>query len=298
MVCPYTYAAENVAVSTQPQPGENTYPIHMVGSDYEWGYRVFGELSIDRFFIGLSYAQLNAKNVASTIGFNLVFPGGNSNLNFLSKVIAHTSIDYQNFDVKIGVDFRRTCQSRLYAYGNVRWVDLSYSRGAQQYSSVATAIGFISQKVAERSKFEGTAIGLGLGGQREVWCGLGLFGDANILGIIGERRVMPARYERYGDWGGNPGFLNRTMIYPSQSCVIPELDFRIGVDYRYTCGCFTLIGEVGYEVDYFWNVFAFPALNGGDYFQNQPTAHNNGGFVLKCENAGFSGLFFGGRLVY
>jgi hypothetical protein len=58
------------------------------------------------------------------------------------------------------------------------------------------------------------------------------------------------------------------------------------------------VGELGYEVDYLWDAVAFPTVNNSDYFGASALDRNTASFVLRCENIGFSGLFFAGRLLF
>lgn len=125
-----------------------------------------------------------------------------------------------------------------------------------------------------------------------MWCNFGLFGDLNVLGVIAQRRTTNVFAPNSSANNENN---DTNLRYASDTCINPEIDFKIGVNYTYTCDCISLVGELGYEVDYFWNAFAFPkgSIAGGG---GNPARFTNR--FRRCEDAGFSGLFFGAHIFF
>ncbi len=251
-----------------------TIPCHT-----DWGFRLFGNYLNDCLFAAVSYQRLEAATNRPVVATAITGGGIGGTANIVGQV----GIEYQNIDVRVGTHLLQECNSTLYLYGNTRWVDLSHRRAV---GSVRQRDG-ATESFTEKSAFQGGAIGIGLGSEIDVWCGIGAFIDGNVLGVIGNRSLTNVRYRQALI---NPRDLQ--LSYPSDTCIIPEADFRIGLTYTYACGCWKFEGEVGYEVDYFWNGSAFPEFNGIELI---PSTR---GFVLVCENLGLSGLFFGARLIF
>ena len=285
ITCPYAYANRftqfQVADIFDGQKGQ----AQVIPCRAEWGFRVFGNYLEDCFFAGVSYQWFEVTTTRSIVAVapaSLVIQGGS--LNGAGRATGQVGIEYQNVDVRAGKYFLKGCCSSLYLYGNVRWVDLSHRRTAR----FATPNGVIFQDVREKSQLEGGAIGIGFGVDSAIWCDFGAFIDGNILGVIGNRSVKDIRFRsRFA------GSITETVqSYPSETCVIPEVDFRVGINYTYACGCWQMVGEIGYEVDYFWHGSVLPDLTGGIL------ATGAREFVPVCEDLGFSGLFVGGRLIF
>jgi Legionella pneumophila major outer membrane protein precursor len=282
IACPYGYA-QTVVQEFPPSFDALSGRVQIVPCRPDWGFRVFGNYLKDCLFVGVSYQWFQATATKSVVADLLVIRGGG--LTGPGKGTGQMAVEYQNVDVRAGTYFLRGCASTLYLYGNARWVDLSHRRTARLTVLTTGA----TQRIQEKSQLQGGAIGLGAGGEFDIWCGLGGFIDGNILGVIGSRSLKDVEFR--GVAPGAPPQI-RQEFYPSETCVIPELDFRIGLNYTYVCGCLKLEGEIGYEIDYFWHGSVFP--------QSINASFTDGfsGPKPVCEDLGFSGLFFGGRLVF
>ena len=271
VACEYDFATQ----STVPT-GEN-FSVATVKCELDWGFRVFGRYLSDCSFFGLSYQWYQSKSARGVTGLDAV-----RNLANLTAARAEASLrfEYQNVDVSVGKYLHRSCGCNFYVFGNARWVDLSYNRHTRGID-----VAGIVLNANEKSTLEGGALGVGVGTEIDLWCDIGLFGSANLLGVIAERSTRRV----FAPAGGAAAPANvQTIRYGSDTCINPEVDFRIGLNYTYQCGCWGFVGEIGYEVDYFWNAFSFPQGN-----VTTPTER-----FRVCEDVGFSGLFFGGRILF
>lgn len=252
--------------------------ISTVGCQLDWGFRVFAAYLSRCSFTGFSYQWFDSKSAASLAAPAVTRFGQVANV-----TKASLRLQYQNVDVRMGKFLHRSCGCDFYVFGNARWVDLQYRRTVQGIVNTGQLAGQV-QTVNQKSTLQGGALGVGAGAEFDVWCDVGLFGEANILGIIAERSTKDATFTNV-----TPAGVAATVpfTYASDTCINPELNFRLGLNYTYTCGCWSFVGEVGYEVDYFWNAFAFNQFTGPAITQ-----------FRQCEDVGFSGLFFGGKVLF
>jgi Legionella pneumophila major outer membrane protein precursor len=268
VTCEYDYAS----VSTT----EGDQPVSTVKCELDWGFRVFGQYLSRCSFTGISYQWYESKASDSTTAELLV----NRHAFVGRQAIANLSLRYQNVDVRMGKFLHRTCGHAFYLFGNARWVDLQDKR-------LLRTIGLESDvvDVTQTAKLQGGALGVGAGAECNLWCDLGLFGEANILGVIADRSTSASLVTTTS--AGQATVID--FQFGSDTCVNPEVNFRLGLDYSYTCGCWTFVGELGYELDYFWNAVS---ISQGDVTVGTPSLFRG------CENVGFSGLFFGGRVLF
>ncbi len=270
-VCEFDYATTENA--------SNQDSVSTLHCPLDWGFRVFGTYLSKCSFTGLSYQWFQSTAADSVTGVQLVSRQGNQ----VNRTQAKIRLEYQNVDFRMGKFLHRACGCAFYVFGNVRWVDLEYKRAVRDHLTTTGMSGDIEIN-SQKSKLQGGALGIGTGADFDLWCDVGIFGEANILGVIAERSTTDMQTQTL-----TTGITtNIPSRYGSNTCINPELDFRLGLNYTYTCGCWTVVGEIGYELDYFWNAFA---VNNVD--STGPTS-----LFRKCEDVGFSGLFFGGRLLF
>lgn len=274
VTCQYTYAINSpLTVTGDSAAGQAS----ALKCSADWGFRIFGRYMSDCSFIGLSYQWFDSKVTDSRTDERLVIRSGDLRD---GKATARQTIEYQNVDVRWGKYLHRACGCNFYLFGNARWIDLSYRRSiALQVRDTNNVV-----TVTEKSELQGGALGVGAGAELDLWCDVGLFGEANILGVIAERSTRNVGY-------ANDDQTTRTASYPSDTCINPEVAFKLGLNYTYTCGCWTVVGELGYELDYFWDAVAFPRTVSGNLLTGSDWA-------LGCQNVGFSGLFFGGKILF
>lgn len=275
VACEYDFATLSAV------PGGGTFPVAGAKCKLDWGFRVFGKYMSDCSFFGLSYQWFESKSNKTAEGLNFV---RNMPADFTAqRAEAALRFEYQNLDISVGKYLHRSCGCNFFVFGNARWIDLSFSRAVRGID----ANGLVLNS-HEKSTLEGGALGVGLGTEMDLWCDIGLFGSANLLGVIAERSTRQV-FAPTGTGATTQSPLGVANIkYASDTCINPEANFRIGLNYNYQCGCWNFVGEIGYEVDYFWNAFSFPRGNPNAAVERFRT----------CEDVGFSGLFFGGRFLF
>ena len=279
LTCPFGFA--NVSNQTIGELDIINSKARTVSCRPDWGFRLFGNYLSGCLFAGVRYQWLDLTTTVSTIATNIAGGG----IAGQARVRGQVGIEYQNFDVRLGTYVQQGCSSVFYIYGNVRWVDLSHRRAA----SFVRLSDQSNESFTEKSQLQGGAVGIGIGGEVVVGCGVGAFMDGNVLGVIGARSLRDVKYRQLQT---GVQFRDLQLRYPSDTCIVPEADVRLGISYTSKFGCWEFVGEIGYEVDYFWQGSAFPTFNSDELVQSSQV------FSLVCEDVGFSGLFFGAHLVF
>ncbi|MBS0622532.1 MAG: hypothetical protein JSR80_06205 [Verrucomicrobia bacterium] len=298
--CRYDFAQR--AIDTLIGPGTTqTIPgaIGTIDPDLDWGFRVWGDYIQDCMFVGVGYEWFQANDSARLDG-----PAGSiilrDNVTGLDSATGNVKWRYQNVDVRVG-GIKSSCNGEMYGFINGRWIDLEHKRHARGvgFTTQTNTTTLVTQHGREKAQFQGGALGIGVGGRRNLLCDFGVIGELNILGVIGKRQTTATFENISAVTTTATGVIATTDTvyapgYKSVTNVTPELDFRVGLDYTWCCDCWTIIGEVGYELDYFWNVFDFPqALNPGLTNRTSGSSWRN-----DCDDVGFSGLFFGLRALF
>ncbi|MBS0622531.1 MAG: hypothetical protein JSR80_06200 [Verrucomicrobia bacterium] len=268
----------------------NTATVGTIDPELHWGFRVWGDYIQDCLFAGVGYQWFEGRDTGRLLGaFNTIM---RDNTLSSSTVDGRLYWRYQNVDLRIGA-IQSSCHGEVYGFINGRWIDLEHTRNT---TSVRPPVAVANETdiAKEKAQFQGGALGIGVGGRRNLLCNFGVIGELNILGVIGKRQTTATFFTHIVNTDGE---ITNTLYdpgYKSVTNVTPEIDLRIGLDYTWCCNCWMVIGEVGYELDYFWNVFDFPnALNSGLTNRTSGTSWKNG-----CEDVGFSGLFFGLRTLF
>ena len=182
---------------------------------------------------------------------------------------------------------------QMEGYGLVRWVDLQNKRELRALRSSGAA-GFAELvRFRETAEFWGVGLGLGGGAHYNLCGGLGLFGESAVMAIIGERKTPNLRTFSPSTITGDVDL--SSWNYSSETCVVPGLDFRVGLDYEWCCSCFTITGAIGYELNYYWNPMIIADLGPGETFPRAAGDGSTNASTLgrTCQDLGFGGLFLG-----
>lgn len=249
--CPVPYA-RNV-VTDQPTKE------YLVGGDYEWGFRVGVGYTNDCFLADLSYLRLRPTDTAKASPVSTI-QGGES------ATSAETSLKtrYQNVDFRFGQYLMRRPGCDFYVYGNVRWVDIELDNRTKALNN--------DHRHFQNSKFDGAGLGVGLGSHFEICGGFGVAGRFGFMGIIGDSELKEQR---------EIGTSDASLKQPKRTMIVPGAEFRLGLTYAYECGCWNIMGEVGYELNYYINPLRFSTTD----------ETNNDLPLVTCENVGFGGLY-------
>lgn len=222
-------------------------------------------------FLGIEVNHLPASD-ASTIAF----------------VRANQRTRYDSLRLRFAENLACKCCSRLYLFFGGRYLGAEIGR----HIFVQATETDLTSTVDERTRFDGGGIEFGLGADRQVGYGLGLVGTLSGVALFGNRQ----------DEFGLNNLINPLVIPPQVTyskrhftkCV-PGMDLRAGISYSYdmrlSCFCFRLVGEVGWEMDYFWNILGLRL----DEFDSPISDTDQG---TNTVNFGTSGLYLALSIVF
>ncbi len=241
--------------------------------DYDSGVRAWLGYYRDCSFAQVSYLWLETHDT-----FTIELDGATSmtipGTGFLFNRVRPTlKLQYQNADVKVGQYLHRGRACTFGVYGNFRWVDIERRLHVRGFSANSQA------RLEQKSQFDGGGLGVGMTGDFCIWNGFSGFGEFGAMAVLGERRFPTWQTARSG--------LPTSIVRTSEvTCVIPAVDFRVGINYAWDCLCTTVLFELGYELDYYW-----AALKYADLPAAAETIVTGG--PIRCRDVGFAGPFLG-----
>jgi len=299
--CRYDFAERAGAAPLTPGTAVSHGTIGTIDPGLHWGFRVWGDYIQDCMFVGVGYQWLEAKNSGRLAGDDLITLRDNpvGAVGAVSVLPADSASGrlfwrYQNVDVRIG-GIKSSCNGEMYGFINARWIDLEHKRRLSSFGTTGTAtVVETTQTGNDKAQFQGGALGLGFGGRRNLMCNFGVIGELNLLGVIGKRQTSADfTVDSKSTTAGVTTVTHVAYVpgYKSVTSVTPEIDFRVGLDYTWCCDCWTIIGEIGYEMDYFWDVFEVAS-------ELNPGLIRGNSWKTTCDDVGFSGLFFGLRALF
>lgn len=271
--------------ATQSDGGTGLVNVFSIKNHYDWGFRVFGSWTCDDFYVALSYLyyrSTDAKGLAVAFDSTSQFQ-----VNDVSsfKADASNRYDHQNVNLRVGVVDRDPCKDiELEGWGLLRWVDIENRREVRALQSSQPGGVAAINRFRQKAEFWGVGLGLGGGAHYDLVCGLGFFGESSVMAIIGERRLPSQRTlevnqpEEVVSW-----------VYRNETCVVPGLDLRVGLDYTWCCDCFSITGLIGYELNYYWNALILGELAPGAGFPDSTEVT----LPRSCRDIGFAGLVLG-----
>jgi Legionella pneumophila major outer membrane protein precursor len=195
IACPYVYVIRNTPTV---EDRRTINPTSSVKCNADRGFRVFGRYVSDCSFVGLGHQWFESKSASTSVNTLQTIPGGISINLEPTRVTERTSVEYQKVDVRFGRYLHHSCDCNFYIFGNARWVDLSNKRSIRHLAYIPSSQEDYTQQAREESELQGGALGVGAGSEFSVGCNFGLFGDANLLGIIGDRKTKNVQFQMEG----------------------------------------------------------------------------------------------------
>lgn len=276
---PFATAAD-LTVDPTVKPTEQR--AHLFDGVSDWGVRAHIGYECGCLFTDLSYLYFDSsghkaaqRNGAGVFGIQGLFGLPPS----VEEIKSRLNEKYQYVDWRLGATVCCGPCGSIRAYGNVRWADINWR-------SETHAVGF-DAFYKQRARFDGAGLGFGLEAQAPIFCGLGAHGRIGLMGLIGSSRLAEQRV--FNPTTTTPFFRNVKLIPVSASTIVPVSEFRVGLDYTYCCSCFTFVGFVGYELDYFHDTLGF---------SSSVESGSNGLPDVSVKSIGFGGLYFGIRVCY
>ena len=300
MQCPFHYASEITMFESSGTPARSAKNTYEIKADYDWGFRLHADYGINCSLFGISYLYYRTSERASrepersggTPPNRLVPTNLPLNGTTVFDIVKGTMrLEYQNADFRYGQFLHRSCDCNVYAFGNVRWVDL------QREDTIEALEGTNQWRFEREAEFKGVALGVGLGGRFHICNGFYAYGEINTMGVIGNTKTP--KYVMFDGSALNGDGAELTTNFSSPTCVIPALDFRLALNYTFCCDCVDAIIEVGYEVNHYWNALAFPNdaiyrnVNIADIATDGDAQLLDLNDTRGCHDIGFAGPYFG-----
>jgi len=111
-----------------------------------------------------------------------------------------------------------------------------------------------------------------MGASYPLWNGFGIVGWAALNAIVGESKT---RVDLFDD-----GVVTGRLRWDRAYVIAPNLNGRLGFLYAYQCGRLSIQGEVGYEIDHYWNAI-----------RSRPILPEN--TARRVQDLGFAGPYAG-----
>lgn len=251
-------------------------------SDYDFGFRVNVALLRNCLYTQASYlwiktnddqkARVQPDSVLVISSFTDTLPANTS----LAQANARQRFTYQNFDIRLGNYLHRSRGCDFHLFANLRWAEIEKEQLLRGTVEDTGGNALFGGQLERDFRFYGIGLGVGMGGEFCLFQGFNALGEVGLMGLIGNRKV---RRHYFLDPLGEA----TDTTYPTQTTVVPAAQFRLAINYSWCTQCATIIAELGYELDYYWN-----AIN----FTNAPT------WDRFCEDAGFAGPYAGVQVVF
>jgi Legionella pneumophila major outer membrane protein precursor len=268
----FDYAAEGVESSCST--------VKTLKSDYDWG----GHLS-------LRYLTPSECNFLQLSGMYISFSDGESvrgddslsdtfgQLKGGELVAGRLKIDYWWIDLRWAHYLSRGFGIEFYTYAGVRFAQFATRLRVDSAGSspVMSERGGFGQTKAD---LRGVGPEIGVGGEYCLWGDLTLFGHTDMTALVSRRTY------RQDTFNSGQDCFSR-LRYSRLWGAVPALDTKLGLAYTYRCGGCFFRAQIGYELNYYWNVNKVRAP-----FTGQGNVQD-GSFERTDRDLGFGGAFFG-----
>jgi Legionella pneumophila major outer membrane protein precursor len=227
--------------------------VHTLRPDYDWGVRGTGRYFSPSGctaleFSGLWIRSTDSVNKPRTNGF-IAFSRDESD----SGAAARLRIEYWNLDLRLTQFLVRDPRYNIYALGGARFASHSFKEASAGLFDPQTN-GLVPVGGAIESRFDGAGPEVGIGGDVCIWQGFSLISHSSIYAIVGERRTRGATIRP-----------EQALKFDRATVISPCLNIRVAIRYCLSWSCFQLSGEMGYELDHYWNALnVVPSLNGAN----------------------------------
>ena len=291
--CNWTFATTSLADGI-----EENLTKHEAHGEYTFGFRVFAGYVGDCAFANLGYTRFTSSDSTRASrpagapdpedfivnGLATQNPVNLDNINW-NSANALLKYRYQNVDLRAGSYLHRKCGCDFYVYANLHWADLDQHQRIEAEGLDENG-GGVQGRWFQRAEFNGIGLGVGAGGEFRLFCGVNAFGELNLMGLIGDRKNPQLRTV---EGGGQ----TRDTSFRSHTSIVPATAVRLGLNYALDCfGCITALFDAGWDLNYYWSVVeaVAPTSDQAGTVQNATDR--------LCANIGFSGLFFGARVIF
>jgi len=250
-------------------------------NEYDGGVRGRIGYEFCSFFTDVAYLYYSNKEKEDEEldGFNAMrVAGGPPSDEDQSFISSKAKFRYQNVDVRLGYNLCQTNCFTPFVYVNARWVRVDFKNIVDAIDTDTTNPELFHARQA--SRFNGGALGVGLGGHYTFCGNFGIGSTANFMALIGQTTF---NYSKINESRSYNPFFEKTYSWDH---VTPSVEFRLGLDYSCCLFCFDVTVEIGYELDWYPNLLYY-------FSENEPAPGASFRIPnLTCQDIGFSGPFF------
>lgn len=291
--CVQNFSVADGVISNQATSGQIHRPYDIFPKAF-WGFEVWlgWQDSCGCRFADVLYKRLHSRhnnkafNLSGneTLGVNQL---GYFSLGGFESLVAKRRTQFDTVRVRYGSPLGSCCQSRVYSFVAGRYVGAEIKRVSR-----ATLIGQGVFGFREQTTFQGGGVEFGLEGKYCLGCGFDLVGLLGGMSLFGKRTdefgvaqvpVLVSEEGAQAEFDIETAFQKRSFT----KCV-PGFETEVGI--RYTCDfnfcgcCLCLAGEVGWQMDYFFNILALRPDNysgsGFSWPNGQPTNFGTSGLYI------------------
>lgn len=224
--------------------------------DYAPGFQVLvGSEGCQCLFTSLIWTHFCLGTVHKMSSGNLFMFLGDTVLQ-VAQALARQNTHYDKVDLRVGMYACKTCNARLYGFGSLRYLYLEQDRLKR-----GILIDGSRQQDNEVSRFTGAGLGLGFGGQYDLSCGLGVYGDADVVASLGTR-ITEFQHREFNS--SNVLTFRRKQQEPNRMACFPGFEAKVAATYTYDVCYFKLYGQIGWEYNYYFQPFLVRQIDLGD----------------------------------
>lgn len=292
----FHYAETFSNINAQGQGTQNT--LHSVDPGFDWGLRIYASFcSATLDWTHYSVRDTNPTIITPVASPNplsspitfIFYPrapdtptGSNTARAIVERASATIKNEYDRVNLRWHHCLQSYCSMDLYAYAGVRWFRI---RQSQKMEGSRSAIPVpLDQPAAffsfsQSAEFNAGAIELGAGGIYCLGCNFDIVGHVGALAALGHRKLN-------GQTISTLEFTTARLLDRSNTHFASGIEVQLALRYTQECGCMKLTGELGYELNYYFNPI--------EIFQLSPT------YDLNFHNidVGYSGPYISLKLCF
>ncbi len=196
--------------------------------DYDWGFRIYGEVNNSCYFANLEWAYYRGTTSAENRRgdpFSAALIQG-----------ASQQTRYNKVSLKGGLAICRN----ISVYFGGRWFEITL----RQSSRLTASVPVVVDGRQSTTNISAGGVEAGIRAYTDIWCGFGLEMRLGVIGAVGQQDHTLTELLNQS--------IQRKDLH-SQTLCLSALEVRAALSYRYECGRCWIQGEIGYEMDYYFD---------------------------------------------
>lgn len=242
-------------------------------SDYDFGFRIFGGYYRENCctFLQLGWTSFHdtdteVKPTNPALSKTLLFFPNAPNV---TRVTGKLKTRYEKVNLRGGRYLHRGCDIGFYVYGGARYIHLQ----KKLFASIRdNQLDPVTQKIFQKAEYSAGGVEIGLGTEYQIAGSFGLIAELGVIGALGEQKLYFLRQSEQ-----NEAIIARTpTTFANRTHCVLGVEWRAGFQLSGRLACFLIIGEVGYEIDYYFDPISVVT---------------NSSFQRESQNLGFGGPY-------